>query len=155
VPRSRISPFTKAETRFLRELCSKGTPFLVVGMGSAVLQGVNAMTDDLDLWFDHPLDERIGEAAKIAGGSFVWRSDPPMIEGRGLDRIDLVFYCHGLRGFSSEYRKAITLEFGDFSLKLLPLERVIVSKIAAGRPKDKAVLEVLKAALKVVREKGG
>lgn len=113
------------------------------------------MTDDLDLWFEHPLDERIGAAAKAAGGSFVWRTYPPMVEGKGLDRVDLVYHCHGLKGFSSEYRKAITLEFGDFSLKLLPLDRVIDSKAAAGRPKDKAAVEVLKAALKIILEKGG
>ena len=77
----------------------------------------------------------------------VARSNPPMIAGEGLDRIDLVVHCQGLESFESEYANALDLAVCDFAIKMLPLERVIVSKQAAGRRKDLAVLEVLRAAL--------
>ena len=70
-----------------------------------------------------------------------------MLAGEGLDRIDVVTHCQGLKSFNAEYAKAVNLSVGDFSIKILPLERVIASKRAAGRPKDKAVLESLRAAL--------
>jgi hypothetical protein len=125
-------------------------PFLVVGVSSAVLQGADLGTQDIDVWFESIADDRISQAARAAGGSFVWRMDPPLIEGKGLDRIDVVFRCSGLLDFHSEHQKAIILRIGDFDLKLLPLDRVIESKIAAGRAKDKMVIEPLRAALKTL-----
>jgi hypothetical protein len=41
------------------------------------------------------------------------------------------------------------------SVKVLPLERILVSKRAAGRPKDSAQIPMLEAALAARREEGG
>jgi len=147
VPDSSDFPLGDAELVFLRELVRAEARFLIVGLGAAVLQGADAVTQDLDLWFRTLGDPAITEAARAAGGVFATRTDPPMIAGRGLDRIDLVVRCQGLKTFDAEYRNAIELAVADFSIKVLPLERVIASKRAAGRPKDKAVLESLRAAL--------
>jgi predicted nucleotidyltransferase len=140
-------PLTEAERAFLRCLADAGVPFLVVGLGAAVLQGADASTQDLDLWFESLADPRIAEAAASSGGVFAWRANPPMIAGDGLDHLDIVVHCHGLKAFDAEYVKAIDLDLDGFSIKVLPLERVIASKKAAGRPKDKAALEALQAAL--------
>jgi len=147
VPASSDFPLSDAELLFLRELVRSGTRFLVVGVGAAVLQGADAVTQDLDLWFSSLGDPGIAKAASAAGGEFAARTNPPMVAGEGLDRIDVVTHCQGLKSFNAEYAKARTLSVGDFSIKILPLERVIASKRAAGRPKDKAVLESLRAAL--------
>src|SRR5688572_15102143 len=120
---------------------------MIVGVGAAVLQGADAVTQDLDLWFHSLADPKITKAAKVAGGVFVTRSSPPMIAGDGLDRIDLVTHCQGLDGFDKEYEKAVELPVTDFSVRILPLERIIVSKSAAGSRKDLAVIEALRAAL--------
>jgi len=140
-------PLSDPEITFLRELSRAGSRFVVVGLGAAVLQGADAVTQDLDLWFHSLGDPAIAAAAKAAGGVFVTRSSPPMVAGKGLDRIDVVVHCHGLKTFDIEYKGAIELPIGDFSIKILPLDRVIASKHAAGRPKDKAVLEALRATL--------
>jgi hypothetical protein len=142
-------PLTDAEVIFLRALASSGSRFVIVGLGAAVLQGADTATQDLDLWFESLSDTRIADAAKAAGGAFDWRSNPPMIAGKGLDRLDVVVRCDGLRGFRHEYAKAIDLPIDDFSVKVLPLDRVIASKQAAGRPKDRAAIEALRAALSV------
>jgi hypothetical protein len=147
VPDSGDFPLTDAELAFLRELVRSKVRFLIVGVGAAVLQGADAVTQDLDLWFRSLADPKIGEAAQAAGGVFVTRSNPPMIAGDGLDRIDLVMNCQGLKGFDKEYEKAVELLVTDFSVRILPLSRIIASKRAAGRRKDLAVIEALRAAL--------
>ena len=147
MPDAREFPLSDAELAFLRGLVRAGSRFMIVGVGAAVLQGADAVTQDLDLWFHSLGDPAIAEAARAAGGVLVTRSNPPMIAGDGLDRIDLVVNCQGLRSFDLEYANALELAVDDFSIKILPLERVIASKQAAGRRKDLAVLEALRAAL--------
>jgi len=147
VPDSSDFPLGEREVVFLRELTRAHSRFMIVGLGAAVLQGADTVTQDLDLWFHSLADPAIALAARKAGGVFVARSNPPMIAGEGLDRIDLVIRCDGLKSFDSEYKSAIDLPILDFSVKILPLERVMVSKRTAGRPKDKAALEALRAAI--------
>ena len=153
MPDSGDFPLSEAELVFLRELARARSKFLIVGVGAAVLQGADAVTQDLDLWFRSIGDPAIEKAARKAGGVLVTRSNPPMVAGQDLDRIDLVVRCQGLEAFDKEYAGAVTLRVTDFSVKLLPLDRVIVSKKAAGRPKDKAVLEALRAALVASRKR--
>jgi hypothetical protein len=78
---------------------------------------------------------------------FIWRADPPTLSGKSLARIDVVNKCHGLEGFDREYKEALDVEVEDFTVKMLPLDRIIVSKKAANRPKDRAALPALYASL--------
>jgi hypothetical protein len=144
-------PLDEAELSFFRELTRQRCRFLLVGVGAAVLQGADTVTQDLDLWFHSLADPAIGLAARAAGGVFATRANPPVLLGDGLDRIDIVIKCDGLRDFESEYGGALDLALADFSIKILPLARVIASKRAAGRPKDKNVLQALRAALEARR----
>jgi hypothetical protein len=64
----------------------------------------------------------------------------------------VVILCHGLPRFDEEYRRAVTVLVGDVTLKVLPFERIIASKQAANRPKDRIVLDALRAALTVQKE---
>jgi hypothetical protein len=148
VPDSDDYPLTSTELAFLKELSSLKVRYLIVGMGAAVLQGADAVTKDLDLWFESTTDSRIAEAAKAVGGVYVWRSDPPMLAGADLNHIDIVYHCHGLRSFKEEYSESFRSSLRTVSVKILPLERVIASKIAANRTKDRAVIPALRAALK-------
>ena len=74
-----------------------------------------------------------------------------MISGRGLDHIDVVTRCDGLRSFDAEYATAVDAEVFGVKVKVLPLRRVIASKKAANRLKDRAVMPALKAALAAIR----
>jgi hypothetical protein len=141
--------FTNGELRLLRELSKADVKFLIVGLSSAVFQGVPVMTEDVDLWFSSYGDERIAEAAKKAGALLITRSNPPCFFGKSLEDIDIVFRCHGLKSFETEYAKSIkaNIQGESFSIRLLPVERVLASKIAAGRPKDLAAVPALKAAI--------
>ncbi|GMV14570.1 MAG: hypothetical protein HS104_42255 [Polyangiaceae bacterium] len=148
-----------AERKLLEELNRLGVRYLVVGMSAALLQGARGMTEDIDLWFERTDDPRIGEAVRTAGG--VWISGnfgmmPPTIGGGELeDRFDVVTHCHGLGDFGVELDSAVEVEVDGVVLKVLPLERIIASKRAANREKDRIALPALETALAVIADDEG
>jgi hypothetical protein len=145
------SNVTDAEIVFLKELARRRVKFMVVGMSAAAIQGADLGTEDIDLWFESLPDPGIDEAARAAGGIIAWRANPPMLTGKGLDHIDLVIRCDGLRAFDVEYAAAIEAEAFGVKVRVLPLQRVISSKKAANRLKDQAVLPALRAALAAIK----
>jgi hypothetical protein len=69
-----------------------------------------------------------------------------------LIRSTLSGHCHGLSSFTTEYEGALDVEIApDLVVKALPLARIIASKRAAGRPKDKAALPMLRDVLKALK----
>ena len=109
MPDSDALPVSDEEIALLRELTNAGVPFILVGPGAAVLQGADAVTKDLVLWFRSIAEPGLVEAAQKVGAAFVWRNNPPLFSGPGLDDIDVVLKCDGLRDFDSEYQGAIDL----------------------------------------------
>jgi predicted nucleotidyltransferase len=140
-------PLTPVEVRFLRELAERDVRFMIVGMSAADLQGAHIGTQDIDLWFRRTSDPGLESSARSVGCLFMWRSDPPMLEGEELERFDVVNRLDGLDDFETEYAGAVDSEIEGIPVKLLPLHRIIVSKKAADRPKDRVALPALKAAL--------
>ena len=59
---------------------------------------------------------------------------------------------HGLDHFTLEYSRALDARIDGVSLKVLPLDRVIVSKRATNRPKDVAALPALEATLRAMTD---
>jgi len=145
------SNVTDAEVVFLQELRRHKVKFMVVGMSAAVIQGADLGTEDIDLWFKSLSDPGLEQAARMAGGTFAWRANRPIISGKGLDHIDIVIRCDGLRAFDAEYAAAVEAEVFGVKVKVLPLRRVIASKEAANRTKDKAVIPALRAAEAAIR----
>jgi hypothetical protein len=144
------------ERAFLRALEELEVPYLIIGASAAVLQGAPLVTQDIDLWFADRADQRLHQAARRAGGVFIpghFGMMPAQIGGGAIgDRIDVVTTPQGLDGFSEEYRRSVALDLDGIQVRVLPLERIIASKRAAGRPKDLAVIPALEAALAVRRE---
>ena len=107
-----------------------------------------------DLWFSRIDDERIREAASDAGGFWIagFGMQPPAFGGAGLSRIDVVLTAHGLDPFDVEYDRAVEREIDGIPVRLLPLQRIIASKRAPGRVKDKAQLPALEATLLARRD---
>ena len=140
---------TPAERSLLAALNALGVPYLIVGMGAAVIEGAPGTTQDLDLWFGEIDEQRLREAARRAGGFYTsgFGLQPPAIGGDGLDRIDVVLTASGLESFERELARAHERDLGGVRVKVLPLERVIASKRAAKRPKDSAQIPMLEAAL--------
>jgi hypothetical protein len=146
---------TTAERQFFGRLNELSVPYLVVGLSAAVLQGADTATLDIDIWFQDRSDPRIADAAKSAGGVWIpghFGMMPPTLGGDVLgDRLDVVLTASGLASFEVEYQGARQIEVDEIMLPVLPLERIICSKRAAGRMKDLAVLPALEAALAAAR----
>jgi len=145
--------FSDAEARFLRALTEEGVEFLVVGLSAAALQGAPAVTQDIDLWFRDLADPGIGRALKRVGGTYVapTGSTPPMFAGPAVALFDVVVTMHGLATFAEEAKRAVTVSLGGVRVKILPLARIIASKKATNRPKDRAILPVLEDAARTLR----
>lgn len=122
------SNVTDAEVLFLRELARRKVRFMVVGMSAAVIQGADLGTDDIDLWFDSLSAPGIDEAARAAGGMIAWRASPPMITGKGLDHIDIVTRCDGLRDFNAEYAGALEAEAFGVKVKVR-IPAIVIAEI--------------------------
>ena len=66
-----FSAFTPGERAVLDALKRNNVRFMVVGLSAAVLQGANAATRDIDVWFEDVSDPRIGRAIREANGIWV------------------------------------------------------------------------------------
>jgi hypothetical protein len=141
--------FTEQEAAFLRELVRNRVAFLIVGLASAALQGAPAVTQDVDLWFQNLSDPGIRKALDRVGAAYVppIGGNPPMFAGGGVELFDIVLRMDGLDSFSREFSRAIEISLGRFKVKLLPLARIIASKKAANRSKDKLTIPMLENAL--------
>ena len=140
---------TSAERALLEALNALGVRFLIVGMGAALLEGAPGTTQDIALWFGAIDAERLSEAAQKAGGWYTpgFGLQPPALGGEGLDRVDVVLTASGLDTFEIEFTRARDYDLDGIPVKVLPLERIIVSKRAAKRLKDAAQIPMLEAAL--------
>ncbi len=115
-------------------------------MTAAVLHGAPMATVDTDIWVDIPvrqyvrilaIGQRLG--AQILSGNVLGLRDD--------QRVDFIYRIDGLASFNTEWKRAVALNWAGLSVKVLPLERVIRSKEASGRPKDLIALPVLRACL--------
>jgi predicted nucleotidyltransferase len=148
------SILTDAEQRLVRELEARGVRYLVVGMSAALIQGARGATEDIDLWFEDVADPRIDEAVRAAGGIWISGSfglGPPRIGGDTLgERFDVVTRVDGLEDFAAEYARVKVETIEGVRLPLLPLDRILASKRAAGRPKDLAAAHSIEDAILVL-----
>src|SRR5450432_4513341 len=148
-----------SEREFLAALQRLGVRYLIVDMSAALLQGARGVTEDIDLWFERLDEPAIGEAARSANGFWIsgnFGMRPPGLGGLGLeDHFDVVLTANGLDDFATEYAAARTVLVDGLELRVLPLARILTSKRAANRPKDRAQIPALEAALAVERDGEG
>lgn len=112
-------------------------------MTAAVLQGAPCVTLDADLWVDVPerqymrlINLALGLGAKMMRQTVVSLADDSLV--------NFCYRLDGLASFNTEYRRAALFEWEGSVVRVLPLERIIRSKEAAGRDKDHAVLPILR-----------
>lgn len=130
-------PFAESEIRLLTALLQARVRFMVVGLSAATLQGAPVVTQDVDLWFEKLGDPKISQALQTVGA--------------GAELFDIVIRMDGLGTFASEARHCVQVPLGRHKLKVLSLERILASKLAANRAKDKLTIPVLRDALAATR----
>lgn len=145
--------FTDKEESFLRALIDNEVDFMIVGLSAALLQGAPAVTQDIDLWVRDVRDAGFHRALKQVGAAYVPQVglNPPMLAGESVRLFDLVGHMSGLRSFEDEFAGSLKLDLGGVSIRVLPLDRIIASKEAADREKDRLVLPVLRDAAIALR----
>lgn len=147
----------------LRGLQGAGVEFVVVGGTAAVLQAAPIRTEDLDI-VHRRTTENVARLLPwlLAHGAYN-RADlanrrlPPKEDallGHGhillqtdLGKLDVLCELGDGEGYEELLEDTIVLEDDGVRLRVLGLPRLIEVKAQAGRPKDKAVLPVLIAAL--------
>ena len=75
-----------------------------------------------------------------------------MFTGDAVNLFDIVVHMHGLGEFEKEKKHALKITLGKTKIMVLALERIIKSKKATGRQKDKLVMPVLSDALITIQE---
>jgi predicted nucleotidyltransferase len=142
-------PFAESELRILRVLLKREVRFMVVGLSAATLQGAPVVTQDVDLWFENLGEDKISLALREVGAAYVPSSinNPPMLAGPGAELFDIVIRMDGLTKFADELKNCVEIPLDRYKLKVLSIERILASKIAANRPKDRLTVPVLRDAL--------
>ncbi len=149
--------FSPAERRILVALVRHRIPFMVVGLSAAVLHGAPVVTQDIDLWFKDLSDPRLMRALLSVGAGYAppFGYNGPMFVGQGAELMDLVTHMSGLDSFAQEVKRARKIRLDDCFIKVLPLERILVSKKAANRAKDRLVIPVLENVLRTLQARSG
>lgn len=134
--------------QLLSALEAEGIRYMLVGMSAANLQGILVSTVDVDVWVGLParqymrvlnLCRRLGATVRSHNKVFL-SDDMP---------VDFIYEVSGLPPFAREYRRALRLPFHGLTIPVLPLERIRLSKEAAGRDKDALHILLINKALKL------
>jgi len=124
---------------------------VMIGNAAAALHGAPVTTLDIDFMFRKtPGNVRKLKALADELGASILRAYYPLSglyrlvnDETGL-QLDFMSVLHGISSFESIKAGALTVSFGEAAtLKVASLEKIIRSKKALGRTKDKAVLAIL------------
>ena len=134
-----------------RALHQHGLEAVLIGNAAASLQGAPITTVDFDFLFRkmpknlrklkavaRSLEATLLRSYYPASGLFRLMRDEDLLQVDFLGRIDGIRSLEGLR------RRASRVDLDGYELLVASLEDIIRSKRAAGRPRDRAVLEILK-----------
>lgn len=130
---------------------------ILIGNAAAALQGAPVTTVDFDFMF-RSTPVNLAKLKKFAArlDAMILRPYYPasalrrvINDDRGL-QVDFMPAIHGVKSFNSLRSRAEQIRLGGNPLWVANLADIIASKRAAGRPRDKAVLEILE---KTLREK--
>lgn len=138
-----------------RALAKRRLDAVLIGNAAAALQGAPVTTLDFDFMFRKTarnLQKLRGLADDL--GAVVLRPYYPasdlyrVMRDVGALQLDFMARVDGVVSFEGLRARATAAVFGGAELRVAALEDVIRSKAAAGRPRDRAVLPVLRAALR-------
>jgi len=144
------APLLREVARHIREARLDA---VLIGNAAAALQGAPVTTVDFDFFF-RKTSRNLAKLKAIARAldATVMRPYYPVsdlyriVRDRDSLQIDFMGAIHGLRSFEGVRDRASTIEIGGVPVLVASLDDVIRSKRAAGRPRDRAVLEILEKA---------
>ena len=135
---------------FLKALHKERIRFILIGAMAAIEQGAPLMTVDYDFWVQLPERQYVRLLAVVERLGGTVRA-PTLYELSDGTQVNAIFQPDGLRSFAAEWKLCRLGRLEGAPVRILPLRRVIASKRAAGREKDKAVLPILLRTLRLSR----
>jgi len=132
---------------------------ILIGSAAAAIQGAPVTTVDFDFMF-RATPTNLAKLKRFANRleALILRPYYPISklyrvvnDDRGL-QADFMPVIDGVKSFNSLRSRAKKLDIGRDQVWVADLSDIIASKRAAGRPRDKAVLEVLEATLREKRQ---
>jgi len=137
-----------------RVLHQHGLEAVLIGNAAAALQGAPVTTLDFDFLFRKtPGNLRKLKAVARSLGAVVLKPYYPasdlfrVVRDEDSLQVDFMARIHGVRSVASLRSRALRLDCGGHVLLVADLADIIRSKRAAGRPRDRAVLEILEKTL--------
>ncbi|MGH7594762.1 MAG: nucleotidyltransferase [bacterium] len=135
-------------------LAQAGLQVILIGNAAAIIQGAPLLTRDIDfLVRDHPqLQKKLRKFAQIYGVKLTRPYEPTSKMIRAVGRpveVDFLVTLGSGKSFESVRSRAMEFKIGKRTVLVASLEDIIAAKEAAGRPKDKAALPILKESLRV------
>lgn len=127
---------------------------ILIGNAAAAIHGAPVTTVDFDFMF-RSTPVNLGKLKKFSTrvDAVVLRPYYPMSamyrvmnDNRGL-QVDFMPVVDGIKSFNSLRSRAGKIKLGGCQLWVADLMDIIISKRAAGRPRDKAVLDILEKTL--------
>ena len=145
----------------LRVLKSHGVPFVIVGGVAARIWGSPTVTRDVDICAARDAEnlERLAAALTELGATLRGVDDdvPFLLAARTLEAggnftfstrrgpLDVLAYPAGVDGYDELVAHARPVMLGDLEVLVADLQDLITMKTAAGRPKDRVEVEILRA----------
>ena len=133
---------------FLKALSEEGIDCILIGAMAAIEQGAPLMTVDYDFWVRLPERQYVRLLAIVQRQRGTIRAQT-LYELSDGTQVNAVFAPNGLQSFSTEWKRCGRGKLEGVPVRILPLQRVIASKRAAGRDKDLAVLPILERTLRL------
>jgi hypothetical protein len=136
---------------FLKALREEKIDCILIGAMAAIEQGAPLMTVDYDFWVRLPERKyvRLLTIVHRQGGTIRARTVYELSDGT---QVNAIFGPDGLRSFEAEWRVCRWGKLEGVPVKVLPLRRVIASKVAANREKDVAALPILRRTLRLAKK---
>ncbi len=131
-----------------------GLQVILIGNMAAIAHGAPVLTRDVDFMVrDHPqLQKKLQKFTEIYGVKLTHPYEPLAKVIRAIGRsvpIDFVFSLSSGKSFESVRSRAKKIRIGRQEIWIASMEDIIAAKEAAGRPKDKAALQILRETLRV------
>jgi len=166
-------PPTFQPQQIIAALSRHDVKYVLIGGFAAVAYGAPHITNDLDITPDDDdanlerlsaalddLDARV-RAEHEGVETFDFGHDAASLKRQAIlnlttraGNLDITFVPSGTRGYSDLRRDAVHISVEDVPVVVASLADVIRSKAAANRPKDRAVLPVLRRLLEHQGDKG-
>ena len=121
---------------------------MLVGMSAGNLQGVLALTVDVDVWISLPPRQYM-RVINLCRKLKATIQSPKKVFLRDQTPVDFIYEVGGLQSFEREFLRAKKLAFHGLKIPVLPLERICKSKELAARDKDKLHILLIRQVLKL------